>query len=92
MTGEELNTIDKLFTARLEEALKVFEARLIERLNKPQKPQISQRQAFKYYGQANVQHWRDEGLVKAVKRANKIEYLVSELEIQAAKKQLILKR
>ena len=92
MTGEELAMVERIFTERLDTALKVFAAELIERLNKPQKPWISKQKAYKQYGRANVDRWIEQKTVHCVQRLNRTEINVADLEIQAAKKQLILKR
>ena len=49
---------------------------------------ISQRQAFKMFGQGNIRRWREKGLVEPVsKRPGKIEYRVSDLRILQQRKQ-----
>lgn len=41
---------------------------------------ISQNEAFRRFGRANVKRWRDTGKIEPCKRTQKLEYKVSELE------------
>lgn len=61
--------------------------KLIEAMENPSNI-ISQRQAFKMFGQGNIRRWREKGLVEPVsKRPGKIEYRVSDLRILQQRKQ-----
>lgn len=42
---------------------------------------VSQRQAFKMFGRANVERWRREGKVKLYQRPGKIEYRCADLRL-----------
>ena len=57
--------------------------KLIEAMENPSNI-ISQRQAFKMFGQGNIRRWREKGLGK---RPGKIEYRVSDLRILQQRKQ-----
>lgn len=49
---------------------------------------VSQRQAYKLFGQGNVNRWRARGLLEPVsKRPGKIEYKLSDLRILQQRKQ-----
>ena len=49
---------------------------------------ISQRQAFKLFGQGNIRRWRKKGLIMPLsKRPGKIEYSLSDLKILQQRKQ-----
>lgn len=54
-------------------------AEALETIRQKSKRMLSQRQAYRMFGQANVKRWRDEGLVTAHKRPGKIEYSYREL-------------
>lgn len=56
-------------------------AEALEAIKKNSTRMLSQRQAYRIFGQANVKRWRDEGLVTAHKRPGKIEYSYRELLI-----------
>lgn len=43
---------------------------------------ISQRQAYKLFGRANVGRWLAAGKVTASKRPGKVEYIMRELRLQ----------
>ena len=61
--------------------------KLLEAMENPSNI-ISQRQAFKMFGQGNIRRWREKGLVEPVsKRPGKIEYRVSDLRILQQRKQ-----
>ena len=61
--------------------------KLIEAMENPSNI-ISQRQAFKMFGQGNIRRWREKGLVEPVsKRPGKSEYRVSDLRILQQRKQ-----
>ena len=61
--------------------------KLIEAMENPSNI-ISQRQAFKTFGQGNIRRWREKGLVEPIsKRPGKIEYRVSDLRILQQRKQ-----
>ena len=61
--------------------------KLIEAMENPSNI-ISQRQAFKMFGQGHIRRWREKGLVEPVsKRPGKIEYRVSDLRILQQRKQ-----
>ena len=89
MTAEELNQLQTMFAGMLNTALKNFEIDLIERINTPQKPWISKRQAYQRYGRTTVDNWIEMQVVRFVMRANRIEINVADLEKQNFKKQLI---
>lgn len=49
---------------------------------------LSQRQAYKLYGEGNVKRWRRDGVLEPVsKRPGKIEYRISDLRILQQRKQ-----
>lgn len=51
-----------------------------ERLAKRTDPEyISQNEAFRRFGRANVTRWRKSGKIEPCKRSQKLEYKVSEL-------------
>lgn len=42
---------------------------------------ISQRQAFAKFGRRNVERWRKDGKIDAIKRPGKLEYRTSDLRL-----------
>ena len=61
--------------------------KLMEAMKNP-RDIISQRQAYKLFGEGNVSRWRAKGLVEPVsKRPGKIEYRLSDLRILQQRKQ-----
>lgn len=48
---------------------------------------ISQRQAYRIFGRANVERWRRSGLIEPCKRPGKLEYKTAELRYLQSKKQ-----
>ncbi len=40
---------------------------------------VSQRMAYKIFGRANVERWRDSGLIEAYRRPGKVEYRTADL-------------
>ena len=40
---------------------------------------VSQRMAFKIFGRANVERWRNDGLIEAHRRPGKVEYRTADL-------------
>lgn len=53
---------------------------LAERMRRSDKAEyISQNEAFRRFGRANVRRWRDSGMIEPCRRLQKLEYKVSEL-------------
>lgn len=48
---------------------------------------VSQRQACRMFGRANVERWRREGKIQPHKRPGKVEYATAELRLQQQKTQ-----
>ena len=47
-----------------------------------EKPEfVSQREASRLFGRANVERWRRTGMIQPVKRPGKMEYRISELRL-----------
>lgn len=53
---------------------------------------ISQRQAYKIFGRANVERWRREGRVHPCKRPGKVEYSMADLRLLQQTQQDYFKR
>ncbi len=51
-----------------------------ERMTEYGSEYISQNEAFRRFGRANVKRWRDTGKIEPCKRTQKLEYKVSELQ------------
>lgn len=51
-----------------------------ERMRRGEPEYISQNEAFRRFGRANVTRWRDTGKIEPCKRTQKLEYKVSELQ------------
>lgn len=52
-----------------------------ERIRRQDEPEyISQNEAFRRFGRANVRRWRATGKIEPCKRSQKLEYKVSELQ------------
>ncbi len=51
-----------------------------ERMRRGEPEYISQNEAFRRFGRANVTRWRDTGKIEPCKRIQKLEYKVSELQ------------
>ena len=60
--------------------------RVAERI-KPQREFISQNEAFRQFGRANVERWRRKGQLEPHKRPGKIEYRTADLRRLQAKVQ-----
>ena len=61
--------------------------KLMEKMENPSDI-VSQRKAYKIFGEGNVSRWREMGLVEPVsKRPGKIEYRLSDLRILQQRKQ-----
>lgn len=63
---------------------------MVPRLKEAMKEQgdtISQRKAYRQYGEGNVRRWLKKGLLTVRKRPGKVEYLVSELQLQQQREQ-----
>lgn len=66
------------FVAKISEAIV---KKLAKEMKNPKKERISQNQAFRTFGQANVRRWlRTNRLKPVAKRPGKIEFLVKDLE------------
>ncbi len=48
---------------------------------------LSQRQAYRIFGRANVERWLRQNLIHPCKRPGKVEYLTSELRQQQLRQQ-----
>lgn len=57
------------------------------KVTKDDPEQISQRQAYRIFGRANVERWRRSGLIEPCKRPGKLEYKTAELRYLQSKKQ-----
>jgi hypothetical protein len=44
------------------------------------KSQVSQREAFRRFGEARIMRWRKEGMIKPIKSVGKIYYNLNDLE------------
>lgn len=54
-------------------------ARVVELLTRKKK-YISQNEAFRRYGRANVERWRRNGQIEPCKRTRKLEYEIMQLD------------
>ncbi len=48
---------------------------------------VSQREASRLFGRANVERWRDRGLVKPIKRPGRMDYRYTDLQRQYTQEQ-----
>lgn len=69
-------------------------ARIVRNLQRAQADPdfISQRQAYKIFGRANVERWRREGRVHPCKRPGKVEYRMADLRLLQQTQQDYFKR
>lgn len=61
--------------------------RIVELVNRNEPERISQRQAYRIFGRANVTRWRRKGLLTPCKRPGKMEYSTAELRRLQARTQ-----
>lgn len=61
--------------------------RIVELVNSNEPERISQRQAYRIFGRANVDRWRRKGLLTPCKRPGKMEYSTAELRRLQARTQ-----
>lgn len=54
---------------------------------KDEKEVVSQREAYRIFGEANVRRWFRQGLLTVRKRPGKVEYLMSELHLCQSRQQ-----
>lgn len=70
-----------------EELLDDFALRLAPLLRTDNREVISQREAYRIFGEGNVRRWFSKGMLTVRKRPGKVEYLMSELRLCQSRQQ-----
>lgn len=61
--------------------------KVVELINRNDPEMVSQREAYRRFGRANVERWRRLGMVQVCKRPGKVEYYMAELRQMQAHQQ-----
>lgn len=88
-----IHTVELLFDGKrvpYESFIQDLAERVASAMQDAGKQVVSQREAYRRYGRANVERWRDTGCVTVTKKTGKIEYSLAELKALSGMDQILI--